>query len=183
MPITPGDWFLGEVQTDVDEWSFDGCVWAPPNAEDEANYYAIPESERHGWAPEVVKVCECNHGPDADAISHVPEMLRTLQDTLAVLSAHQSDPAADELADRIVGLLHRAAPGFESAAIKGQPGPKRVAGKCEADGCQADAASLAYSRDHQRVLCVCPVHVPEPWQGGYGHVHVCENCGCACPLD
>ena len=55
----------------------------------------------------------------------------------------------------------------------------KVGAKCDLDGCEETATTLAYDRDAGRVGFYCDTH----WKyvidkGGPEYSHICPNCGC-----
>ncbi len=184
--ITPGNWWQGLANVDPGEYAPDGLVWAPPSPEDLKEW--DERSRKEGGinpfdSPEPILVATCNRVGDSAAIAHLPQMLAALQDALTLLSG-RLDPEADELADRIVGILHRAVPGLEPATVKDHPRPQKPHGRCQVQGCVQEATGTVYSRGESQVLVCCDEHRRTSLDADLpAHIHSCENCGCLLPVN
>lgn len=91
---SPLPWWLGEVQTDRDEYTYDGVIWAPPSKEDQEAERS-PEGREQGFVAEPYPVAKVDHQADAEFIAR------------AVNSHYGLLEAAQRALDFIASISHR----------------------------------------------------------------------------
>lgn len=83
-------WFLGEEETDHQEYGYDGRVWAPPSAEEVAR-------EAAGGEPaDAHVVAEVDHEPYARLIAAAPDLLAACEALLSPNHTPETYSAAVE---------------------------------------------------------------------------------------
>lgn len=107
----PDDLFLGHEQTDIDEWGWDGKVWAKPTEQEMAEEAASRGTPQE-FTAEPWEVATFSEEADARLFVAAPEMLACLRDALpdlkATADAYGDDGGLSDLIRRCEAAIRRA---------------------------------------------------------------------------